>query len=397
MRILVSGAGMAGLSAAVALGTTGHDVTVVERAPGLRAGGSPIDVRGDALDVARRLGVLDRIVEHRVTMTERTQFVDAGGAVLAELPVDEVSDSDDDLEIGREDLARVLQDALPPRAGLRFGESIATLHDDGDGVDVSFVSGEQDRFDLVVGADGVHSLTRHLAFGPEKDYLRHLGLYVALARMPSTRRPGACSRSGADEAAPSAGGGGRANPLLNWPGHLIGVTTYADVDLAVLNFRSGWIDYDYRDLEAQRQIVLDAFAGHDEWRVPEILDAVRADPDLYFDSMSQIHLDCWHRGRVVLVGDAAHCASGLSGRGTSLALTGTWLLARALLADDRALEPAFAEYEARQRPHVDRAQATAGPGAELIVPATQHDLDARNARLRSGAGAASSARGGSHS
>ena len=163
---------------------------------------------------------------------------------------------------------------------------------------------------------------------------------------------------------------------------MIGITSYDDVSLGVLNFRSPWIDYDYRDLEAQKQIVIEAFAGHDEWRVPEILDSVRADPDLYFDSMSQIHMDTWHRGRVVLVGDAAHCASGLSGRGTSLAITGTWLLAQALRAHRGDLEAAFEEYETRQRPYVFRAQASAGPGGDLIVPATQHDLDVRNARLR---------------
>lgn len=365
MRILVSGAGMAGLSAAISLGAIGHDVTLVEHANHLRAGGSPIDIRGDALDVARRLGVLEQIHERRVTMTERSQFVDDHGRVLAELPTDEVSDSADDIEIPRLELARVLHHALSPRTRLWFGESIESLHDDDDGVDVTFVSGRHDRFDLVVGADGVHSLTRRLVFGPEQDYLHHLGLYIALTTMRATGRAAE-----------------RLNPILNWPGHMIGITGYDDVSLGVLTFRSPWIEYDYRDLAAQKQIVLDAYADHDEWRVAEILDAVRADPELYFDSISQIHMDTWHRGRVVLVGDAAHCASGLSGRGTSLAFTGTWLLAQALHTYGEDLAAALEEYETRQRPHVDHAQASAGPGGDLIVPATQHDLDVRNARLR---------------
>ncbi len=291
--------------------------------------------------------------------------------MLAELPADEVSDSADDIEIPREDLARVLHHALVNRTTLMFDDSIGQLHDDGDGVDVTFVSGEQDRFDLVVGADGVHSLTRRLVFGPEQDYLRHLGVYIALTKMPGTHQP-VTGTAGAE----------RVNPILNWPGHMIGVTSYDDVSLGVLTFRSSWIDYDYRDLDAQKQIVVDAFAGHNEWRVPEILDAVRADPELYFDSISQIYMDTWHQGRVVLVGDAAHCASGLSGRGTSLAITGTWLLAQALRSHDGDLEAAFDEYEARQRPHVSHAQASAGPGGDLVVPATQRDVDVRNARLR---------------
>ena len=364
MRILVSGAGMAGLSAGITLGTTGHDVTIVERADHLRVNGSPIDVRGDALGIAAQMGILGRIEDRKVSMTELVQFVDSSGEVLAELPGAEVSDSADDIEIPREDLARILHHALTPSTSLIFGESIESLEEDGDGVDVTFVSGRRDRYDLVVGADGMHSLTRRLAFGPETDYLRHLGLYVALVDLPAER--------GAD----------RINPIYNFPGHMIGITRYHDTALGVLNFRAPWIEYDYRDLDAQRQIIIDAFAGHDEWRIPEILDAVRADPELYFDSVSQIHLPAWHRGRVVLVGDAAHCASGLSGRGASLAITGTWLLAQALRNHPQDLATAYAEYEQNQRPYVTRAQASVGPGGDLVVPATQQDLDARNARLR---------------
>ncbi|SDS94713.1 FAD-dependent monooxygenase [Actinoplanes derwentensis] len=364
MRILVSGAGMAGLAAGINLGATGHDVTIVERAGHLRVNGSPVDVRGDALDVARAMGVLDRIQARRVTMTERAQFVDATGTLVAELPVSEISDSEQDIEIPREDLARVLHEALTRTTSLVFGESIAELHDDGTGVEITFTSGKQDRFDLVVGADGLHSLTRRLTFGPESDYLEHLGFYVALTNLTAPHDSG------------------RTSPFLNWPGHLIGIAHYHDTALGVLNFRSDWIDYDYRDLDAQKRILLDAFAGHDEWRVPEILDAVRHDPELYFDSVSQIHMPTWHQGRVVLVGDAAHCASNLSGRGASLALTGTWLLAQALLHHPHDLEAAFGEYEDKQRPYVTHAQDSAGPGGELLMPATQQALDERNDRLR---------------
>lgn len=116
--------------------------------------------------------------------------------------------------------------------------------------------------------------------------------------------------------------------MYNYPGHLAGIATYRDKALAVLMFRSPWVEYDYHDLAAQKRILVSAFAGHSEWRVPELLDAAVADPELYFDSVSQIHMPTWHRGRVVLVGDAAHCASPLSGRGTSLALTGAWFWLR---------------------------------------------------------------------
>jgi 2-polyprenyl-6-methoxyphenol hydroxylase-like FAD-dependent oxidoreductase len=363
MRILVSGAGMAGLSAGIALGNARHDVTIVERAQHLRVNGSPIDIRGESLAVAREMGILDDIQARQVDMTERTCFVDGNGDRVADLPLDAINDSADDTEIPREDLAHVLRNALGPSVALTFGESVTELHDDGRGIDVVFASGERDRYDLVVGADGLHSATRRMAFGPERQYVRHLGFYTALANLPDYHPTDA------------------PNPIYNYPGHMAGIVTYHDVALAVLTFRSPWIDYDYQDLDAQKRILTEQFGGHSRWRVPELLDAACRDPELYFDSVSQIHMASWHRGRVVLVGDAAHCASPMSGRGTSLALTGTSLLARALTDSADDLGAAFDQYEHELRPHVAYAQGTVGAGGDLLVPATQEAINARNREL----------------
>ena len=364
MKILVSGAGMAGLATGMDLTATGHDVTVIERAHHLRTNGSPIDIRGDALAVAENMGILRRLQDNRVSTTDLSEFIDGAGNVIAALPVREINDADDDIEIAREDLARILHAGLDAHTPVVFGESIRSLHDDGTGVDVVFASGKTGRFDLVVGADGMHSITRRLTLGPEEDYLEHLGFYVALTDLPSARgEPGN-------------------NPFLNWPGHLIGIARYKDEALGVLNFRHDWIDYDHHDLDVQKRILFDAFGDHHEWRVPEILDAVARDPELYFDSVSQIHMDTWAKGRVVLVGDAAHCASNLSGRGASLALLGAWRLAQALRDHPDDLAGACEQYEALHRPSVDKAQAFARPGGDLAMPATQKALDLRNARLR---------------
>ncbi len=363
MRILISGAGVAGLSAGIDLTSTGHDVTIVERATHLRVNGSPIDIRGESIGTAEKMGILDQIDARRVDMSECMRFVGSHGEVLAELPPSVIGDSRDDIEIPREDLTNILRDALPPSTPLRFGDSIAELIDDGAGVDVVFNSGARERYDLVVGADGMHSVTRRLTFGPEQQFLRHLGFYVALADLPGYARTD------------------RNNPMYNYPGHIIGIAAYNDKALGVYMFRAPWIDYDYHDLAAQKQIIFDAFAGHDEWKIPELLDAARKDPELYFDSVSQIHMPTWHRGRIVLVGDAAHCASNLSGRGTSLALTGTWFLAKALRDYPDNLEQAFEQYERDQRPHVTRSQATAAPGGDRLIPATQEEIDARNRAL----------------
>jgi 2-polyprenyl-6-methoxyphenol hydroxylase-like FAD-dependent oxidoreductase len=361
MRILVSGGGIAGLGAAIDLGADGHDVTIVERADHLRVNGSPIDIRGAlAMDVADKMGVLTDINDRLVDMTARVQFVDHTGRVVAEPPLDLINDSPDDIEIPREDLTTILYRHLGPSVDLRFSESIAELRDDGEGVDVTFASGAQSRFDLVVGADGMHSAVRRMTFGAECQYLRHLGFYVALATLPGHTPTG------------------RDNPIYNYPGHMTGIAAYNDTALAVFMFRSPWIDYDYHDLAGQKRILAEAFAGHDEWRVPELLDAAQRDPELYFDSVSLIEMPEWHRGRVVLVGDAAHCASNLSGRGTSLALTGTWFLARALREHPDDLPGALARYEHDQRPHATRSQATAAPGGDRLIPATQEAIDARN-------------------
>jgi 2-polyprenyl-6-methoxyphenol hydroxylase-like FAD-dependent oxidoreductase len=373
MRILISGGGIAGLSTAITLGADGHDITIVERANHLRVNGSPIDIRGDAaIGVADKMGVLEEIHDLRVDMSERVQFVDENGTVVAEPPFGQINDSADDVEIAREDLTRILYNHLGPSAELRFEESIAGLEDDRAGgpnsVQVRFASGARDRYDLVVGADGMHSAVRRLTFGPEHQFLQHLGFYIALAELPGYTPVG------------------RINPMYNYPGHLAGIAAYNDKALAVFMFRSDWIDYDYRDLAAQKRILTDAFAGHSEWKVPELISAAEQDPELYFDSVSQIHMPAWHRGRVVLVGDAAHSSSNLSGRGTSLALTGAWFLAQALRDHPGDLAQAWQQYERDQRPHAVRSQAIAAQGGDRLIPATWEQIDARNRSFNEAAG-----------
>ena len=245
MRILISGGGIAGLSTAITLGADGHDITIVERADHLRVNGSPIDIRGDSIDVADKMGVLADIHDRRVDMSERVQFVDRSGAVVAEPPFGQINDSADDVEIPREDLTTILCDHLGPSVDLRFGESVAALDDDGAGVGVRFASGARDRYGLVVGAYGMHSAVRRLTFGPEHQFLKHLGFYIALAELPDYTPTG------------------RINPMYNYPGHLAGIAAYNDKALAVFMFRSDWIDYDYHDLAAQKRILAHAFAGHD--------------------------------------------------------------------------------------------------------------------------------------
>ncbi|MFC7328419.1 FAD-dependent monooxygenase [Marinactinospora rubrisoli] len=366
MQILVSGAGAAGLCAGIDLARAGHEVEVVERSDHLRVNGSPIDVRGDAIETAERMGILDAVRERRITMTERTKFVDRSGAAVASLVMQEINETSDDIELPREDLMIILRQALPEQVDLRFEESIARLVDDGDRVAVTFASGREAAYDIVIGADGVHSGVRRLVFGPEKEFTEPLGVYVAIADAPGQVTPGDT----------------RETEILNLPGRFAGVARYRDKALAIFEFRSDPIDYDYHDLAAQKRILADAFAGIEDWKVPELLETAQHDPRLYFDAIAQIHMPTWHRGRVVLIGDAAHCATSMAGRGTSLALLGAWTLAEELGRHGDDIEAAFSAYEQRQRPHAAAAQEFARGGADLVVPATWEAIEARNARLR---------------
>jgi 2-polyprenyl-6-methoxyphenol hydroxylase-like FAD-dependent oxidoreductase len=366
MQILISGAGLAGLALALNLGSRDHEVTVVERASHFRVNGSPIDIRGDAISITGDMGLLTQVLEHRVRMTDQIVWVNSDGEEVAGSPEPEFTDSGDDIEIPREDLAHILADALPPSVSIRFLDSIDALADDGDGVDVRFASGRGERFDLVLGADGLHSVVRRLVFGPERDYLRHLGLYVALTDLPGEAWLGQHS------------------PMYNFPGHLAGIGRFNNKSVGVFMFRSGLIDYDYdyHDPGAGQKILADAFAGHTAWRIPELLDAALADSELYFDSVSQIHMPSWHKGRIALVGDAAHCASLLSGRGTSLAFTGAYFLAEELTRSGGDHAAAFQRYHDRQRSYVTFGQNSAGFGADLLVPTTWEAITARNKSLQ---------------
>ncbi|SOD63433.1 2-polyprenyl-6-methoxyphenol hydroxylase [Streptomyces zhaozhouensis] len=371
MKILVSGAGVAGLACARELGTRGHDITVVEHAPRLRVTGTPIDIRGDAIEAVERMGLLAEVRRHRVRMSESVRFVDADGTPVARIPMSEVSDSDDDIELLRGDLVRVLADALPAGVTLRFDDAVRSLGNvEGErGVDVLLASGHTGRYDLVIGADGQHSVVRDLLFGPEEKHLRHLGVYLALAALPDEPRTGG------------------ANLIHNVPGRMAGVFHYGGGAVAVFQFRSERPDLDRHDPEGQKRALREAFEGHRSWRIPELLAAAHADPDFFLTPAGQIHLPTWHLGRAALVGDAGYCAAYLSGRGTSLALTGARFLAEELerAGGDHAL--AFARYETRQRPYVDFAQDSVHGGRDRIVPATWEDIAARDEALRAaGAG-----------
>ncbi|MFG3039015.1 FAD-dependent monooxygenase [Streptomyces sp. NPDC048330] len=340
--VLISGASIAGPALALWLHRHGFVPTVVERAPELRTGGYKVDIRGTAIEVCRRMGVLDEVRAHSTDMRGGS-YVDSAGRTIGELPADIFGGRvEGDDEIMRGELARILHERTRDDVEYVFGDSIAALAEDADGVTVTFDSGTVRRFDLVVGADGLHSNTRRLAFGPEERYKRHLGAYISIFTAPN--------HLGLD----------RWETYHALPGKLVCVYSSAGESDAknLFVFSSPELPHDPRDATAQKRALAHAFAG-DAWEIPRLLGHAADADDFYLDSISLVEMDRWSKGRVVLLGDAAHCASPASGQGTGLALTGAYVLAGELARAHGDHTVAFARYEERMRPGVEQNQRMA--------------------------------------
>ncbi|MCS7480396.1 FAD-dependent monooxygenase [Umezawaea endophytica] len=341
-KVLVAGASIAGPALAHWLHRRGAEVTVVERAPGLRPGGQAVDARGVAKEVIRRMG-LDAAVRAACTDTVGALTVDVDGNVLETYRADD--DGGDgyiaDIEILRGDLSQVLYDDTRDGVEYVFGDRIAELTQDADGVDVTFASGERRRFDLVVGADGLHSALRGMVFGPREEFLRHLGLVLAFCTVPNEFGVDGWMIDYQDQAS----------------GRSAGLRPLKDVTraMAMFSFPAADFEVDHRDVEGQKRLLREQVAGLG-WLAPRILAHVDDSPDFYLDQVAQVVMDRWSVGRVGLIGDAAFSSSPMSGGGTGLALVGAYLLAGELATAGWDPAAGFAGYEARMRSFVEANQ-----------------------------------------
>lgn len=353
--VLIVGAGVAGSTAAYWLARSGMAVTVVERAGGDRSSGSPVDVRGPAYGVAERMGVLPAL-RSAATRATGLSAVDRGGRRIGWAPMQ----LGNGIEIPRSDLAAILADAGRDAAEYRYGDTVTSLNRNAAGVEVTFERAGPQEFDLVVGADGLHSRVRELAFGT--GFIEHLGMYVATVDLA--------------EAAD-----GDTVLMYNEPGRMAAVHPATGRGIAAFIFRHPALpDFDHRDSSAHKDVVADAYAGMG-WRVPDLLRQMREAPDLYFDSVSRVRMDTWSCGRIVLLGDAASCVS-LLGEGSSLAIAGAATLSECVAANRDDPATALREYERRHRRLVMPRQRWMGPGSRVIVPATASGVLARNVALR---------------
>ncbi|MFI6536922.1 FAD-dependent monooxygenase [Nonomuraea sp. NPDC050547] len=363
--ILVSGASIAGPALAFWLNRYGYAVTVVEKAGTLRAGGYPIDVRGTALEVLRRMGLLPRLRDAHIDL-RRLTFVDGDGGEVASIHPHAVTGGVEgkDLEVRRGDLTNALHAAVRDDVEFLFNDSIDTLDESVHGVDVTFRGGGSRTFDLVVGAEGMHSRTREMLFGPEEGFHHYLGYCFAVFTMRNTF------------------GLSHETVMWNTPGRAAALYAVGDNDdvHAFLNFARPEPPFEaFPDPEAQRKLVAEVFAGAG-WEVPGMLAAMREVDDVFFDAVGQIRMPRWSSGRVALVGDAAYAPSFLTGQGTSLALVGAYMLAGSLVGRDHAA--GFAAYEHGTREFVTMNQGLVGQGGATLFPTTAQALEQRNDRLR---------------
>jgi len=373
-NILISGASVAGPALAWWLARHGFRPTVVERAPQLRGGGYAVDFRGAAhLSVLAKMGLLDQIKEQQ-THLRATTYVDERSQPVAAMPASIFAG---DVEILRGDLGRVLYGATRDDTEYLFGDSITSLHQDDDGVHVTFARAAPRTFDLVIGADGLHSAVRRLAFGGQPDQVTDLGLYVSIFGVPD--------RYGLDHE----------GQLYSVPGKTAAVFSAPGTGQAVAQFfftapGGEPIDFDYRDTGQQQKILASVYSGVG-WHVPDLLgqmpgdgrrpEGVSAADDFYFDSVSQVRLDRWSSGRIALTGDAGY-AAGPGGNGTGTAVVAAYVLAGELAAARGDYRVAYDRYERLLRPYVARGQKQASGGADFLAPPTAKKIAQRDRFFR---------------
>ncbi|MCX5203966.1 FAD-dependent monooxygenase [Streptomyces sp. NBC_00237] len=368
LHLLISGASIAGPALALQLARRGARVTVVEKAPAPRPGGFAVDFRGHVhRKVLQDMGIWDEVHARQTRMGVQT-LVDADGTPRLDLPSSLMSG---DVEITRGDLAAIMYERTRELDNVTyvFGDSVKTLHETPTGVDVTFENAPPHTFDLVVGADGLHSRTRALAFGDESRYLTYLGYYVAVFDVPNHLELHRTARLHSDPGRMLSIGNGN-----GVPGHAGACLVFSSAER---------LDFDRRDLAQQQKILTERFRGMG-WEAPKVLEALAglaSAEELYFDAIAQIHVDRLSVGRVVLIGDAGYGAT-MGGMGTGAAVVAAYVLAGELAEAGGDHRTAFAAYEAGFRDFAKGCQKVAGNAGPFLAPPTARKIRQRDLMYR---------------
>ena len=362
MKVLIVGAGIAGPTLAFWLNKLHHDVTIVEHAPALRTGGYLLDFWGAGFDVAERMGIVPQLRTRGYVFTE-ARAIDRNGRTIGSFNPEAVIESNKRyLSIPRTDLAQVVYDSIDGAVELVLGDTVRELADDGDRVHVTFEKGSARDFDLVIGADGLHSRVRELTFGPDELFEKYLGMVVAafeVERYPER-----------DELV--------AMMYAEVGFQAVRLSFREDATLLLFSLRhDGEVP---AQRPAQEGLLREKLEGSG-WEVPEMLAAMSRAENFYFDSVSQITMQSWSTGRVALVGDAGACPSFLAGQGTALAMVEAYTLAAELARTDDHTE-AFTRYHERLAPLIRSKQDAARGLGLAFAPKNRLQLLTRNTALK---------------
>jgi 2-polyprenyl-6-methoxyphenol hydroxylase-like FAD-dependent oxidoreductase len=355
--VLVCGASFAGLSTAYWMRRLGYDVTVVEIAPALKRGGTPVNIERETIDVVKRMGLFDPIRAKRLTMTAMEFKTSDGVTAQGQLR----EPREDEYEIERDVLLDLLSEAVGREVEFVFGESVTSVKDEGDRVEVTFTRGASRSFELLFGCDGIHSVVRRLCFGAETEFSHFLQAYFSIVIVDRSLIPEGTTQ------------------MYNEPGKVVMLNAYNGKTDIVFSFCSDReIPYDYRDEEQPRALIREHFCGSG-WRSAELLEEVNRSKTFYFDKLCQMKMPSWTKGRVALVGDAGYCASPAAGKGGSLAIDGAGALAAAFEKCGGDFALAFAEYDRSFRPYIEEVQAdVVSFGLEMLLPRTEEAIARRN-------------------
>jgi 2-polyprenyl-6-methoxyphenol hydroxylase-like FAD-dependent oxidoreductase len=350
-NILISGAGISGLTLAYWLHKHGFSPTVIEKRPDLNNRGYMIDFYGSGYDVAERMGITSQLRKKAEQYPiSKLEFVDRNGKTKASLDVNEFKKLLDHryFPIMRGDLETVIYEAVKDNVAIQFDLSISSLEVRSEAVDVEFSNGKSGTYDLVIGAGGIHSNVRKLVWGDESQFRRFLGFYVMCSVIENFFDS-------------SDAFYGHFKPKVQATVYSIG----GDKLATFFAFKSEELNVHGRNQQ------LDALAtvlGDPGWVVPKLMESTRKADDFFFDAVSQIQLDEWHKGRVSLVGDACQCLTLLAGQGASMGMAGAYLLADELHKADGDFSLAFPAYQQKLKPEIDRRQKDARGLAGSFVP-----------------------------
>jgi 2-polyprenyl-6-methoxyphenol hydroxylase-like FAD-dependent oxidoreductase len=356
MRIAICGAGIAGAALAYWLIRYGNEVTLIERAPKFRTGGYVVDFWGVGYTVAERMGILQQVHEAGYQVQE-VRLVDDRGRTIGGFSTKAVANAANGrfTSLPRGDLAAIIYRTIEERVEPIFDNSISMIEERGNGLLVHFDKGSPREYDLVVGADGLHSIVRKLIFGPQSQFERQLGYHVAAFAIEGYRPR--------DELV---------YVLYSIPGRQAArFALRDDRTMFLLAFRSDRMSGPEPRDQEERKMLLHAIFADAGWECPQILEQMDQAADLYFDRVAQIRIDAWSKGRVMLIGDAAACVSLMAGEGAGLAMAEAYVLAGELHRAGDDYREAFRRHEQRLRPLLDAKQKLGRRFARAFVPKTR--------------------------